>query len=122
MALMTASDHGRRSGQGAPSVRSTSSIGNFVSPPALTLRAMSRLLQCSKEPHSLVGDGEDARRNCQAERPRGVEIDHEFQLGRPHYRQISGLLSFENPAAVDTNLVISVSDPCSLTHQSASPD
>jgi hypothetical protein len=40
-AMTANSGHGRRSGQGAPSVRSTSSTGNILSPPALTLRAKS---------------------------------------------------------------------------------
>jgi hypothetical protein len=35
-AMTANSGHGRRSGQGAPSVRSTSSTGNILSPPAIT--------------------------------------------------------------------------------------
>jgi hypothetical protein len=34
-AAMSLEGHGRRFGQGAPSVRSTSSTGNILSPPAL---------------------------------------------------------------------------------------
>ena len=41
--------HGRPSGQGAPSVRSTSSTGNILSPPALTLRAKRRHASGSAE-------------------------------------------------------------------------
>jgi len=38
--------------------------------------------------HDLVGDGEHAWRNSDAESLRGLQIDHQFELGRQHHRQI----------------------------------
>ena len=44
----------------------------------------------------------------EAERPSSLEIDHEFELGRLHHRQIGRLGTVENPIDVDTGLTIIV--------------
>jgi hypothetical protein len=52
----------------------------------------------------LVGDGEHARRNVQAERLGSLEIDDQLKFGRLQDRQVGGLLTLENPANVDAKL------------------
>src|ERR1700737_3151159 len=41
----------------------------------------------------LVGDGKQARRNGQTERPRGREVDDEFKPGRLHDRKVGRLFA-----------------------------
>src|SRR5262249_20063341 len=48
----------------------------------------------------LVGAGEHCRRNVDAERLRGLEIDHHLEFGRCLNRKISWLLSLENSVDV----------------------
>jgi len=40
--------------------------------------------------YDLVGEGEDAMRNCQSERGSGLQVDHKFEPGRLLDRQIGG--------------------------------
>src|SRR6516164_8352185 len=49
----------------------------------------------------LVGDGEDVWRNREAERLRGVKVDHELEFCRLHDRQISRLFALEYPSNID---------------------
>jgi hypothetical protein len=41
----------------------------------------------------LVGVGEQAGRNGEAERPRGLELDEEIEFRRLHHREVDGLLA-----------------------------
>ena len=48
----------------------------------------------------LVGAGEERGRDREAEGLRGLEIDHQLELGRLLHGQIGGLLAFKNAADV----------------------
>src|SRR5262249_49798024 len=65
----------------------------------------------------LVGADEYRRRNVEAKRLRGLEIDDEIELGGLHHRQIGRLRTFENPADVDAGLAIGVRKVRSIAHQ-----
>jgi hypothetical protein len=60
-------------------------------------------MQRSKEQLSdhFVGEREQRRRNREAQSRRGLSIDHKFELDRDHDRQISRLLTFENPTRIN---------------------
>jgi hypothetical protein len=83
---MSPSGHGRRLGQGRPSVHSTSSTRNFVSPPAVKLRATCCHMRCSKDTH-LVGDQQEWFRNGEPERLAGgfkLDIGNPVALAPAH--------------------------------------
>ena len=52
--------------------------------------------------------GEQRRRNGEAERPGGLEVDDQFELGRLLDRQVGGLRALENAADIDAGLTIRV--------------
>jgi hypothetical protein len=52
----------------------------------------------------LVGACEQRRWYIDAERPRGLQIDDEFELGRLHDRQIGRIGALENFAGVSSSL------------------
>src|SRR6266478_305828 len=54
-----------------------------------------------------VGDCEQCRRHRQTERLRGLQVDHQFELGRLYDRKVGRLPAPENAAGVKANLVIS---------------
>jgi hypothetical protein len=67
----------------------------------------------------LVGAGREGRRHFDAQRPRGVKIDHELEAGRLHHWQISGLFALENSAGIDGGLPIGVRKFGAAAHQAA---
>src|ERR1017187_6596544 len=67
----------------------------------------------------LVGNGEHARGNGEAERFRGLEVDHELEFCRLNYRHIGGLGALENPAGVDADLTVCVGEVASIAHQAS---
>src|SRR5437660_9334876 len=44
----------------------------------------------------LVGAHEQRRRHVEAERLRGLEVDHQFKFSRLLYRQVGGFYTFQN--------------------------
>src|SRR5262245_66583998 len=67
----------------------------------------------------LVSDSEQSWREANAECLRGVQVDHELELGRLHHRQVAGLFALENAAGIDTSQAICISDARSVAHQTA---
>ena len=70
----------------------------------------------------LIGEGEQRRRNSEAERPGGLEVDDELEFGGLHDREVGGLLAVENPAGVDADLAIGISDAGPVAHQATGYD
>jgi hypothetical protein len=56
----------------------------------------------------LVGAAGERQRDGDAERPGGLGIDDEVELGRLHDRQVAGLLALENAAGIDSDLAIGI--------------
>src|SRR5438105_1806077 len=56
----------------------------------------------------LVGKREQRRRDRQAERPGGLQVDDHLELGRLHHWQVGRLLTSENPSEIDTGLAIAI--------------
>jgi hypothetical protein len=52
----------------------------------------------------LVRDRKQLGRHLDAECSRGFQVDHEFELGRLHHRQVGRLLALENAAGVEAGL------------------
>src|SRR6516165_3666986 len=56
----------------------------------------------------LVGACEQYRWNVDAERPGGLQVDDEIELGGPQDRQVGRLRALENVAGIDASLEILV--------------
>src|ERR1700747_3417800 len=67
----------------------------------------------------LVGDGEQRRRNREAERLRGLEVDHQLEFRGLHHRKVSRLLALENPPDINANLSIGIDETGAVAHQAA---
>ena len=67
----------------------------------------------------LVGDGEHARRNGEAERLSGRAVDDELEFGRLQHRQVGGLSALKDAAGIDADLTKHVREVGSIAHQPA---
>jgi hypothetical protein len=71
-------------------VRFAPKSGHRLASLARPVNAKSGHMRCSKKSSfdHLVGAGEHAKRNCQAQRLSGLEVDHQRERGRLDNRQI----------------------------------
>src|SRR6516162_2168281 len=87
----------------------------------LTGLKMSRITRAASFDH-LVGDGEHAGRNGEAERLGRLHVNDQLEFGRLLDRQITGLFAFKNAAGMDPDQVESVRKIRSVAHETASLD
>src|SRR5262245_20650708 len=67
----------------------------------------------------LVGAGEQRGRDFKADRAGGWQVNDQFKLGRPHYREVGRLGTLEDFAGVDTGLTVPFCLARSIAHQAA---
>src|SRR5262245_55723076 len=70
----------------------------------------------------LVGAAKHRRRHRKAERLRGFEIDYQLELGWRLYRQVGGLLAFEDTIDVAGRLPVQIGETGSIGNQAAGGD
>ena len=63
---------------------------------------MTSITSPRDQPHSITrfANGQQVRGDVQSHRPRGLEIDDEFELGRRLRRQVGRCLSLENAVVI----------------------
>jgi hypothetical protein len=69
--------------------------------------------------HQLVGERKQIRRDIEAERFGGCEVDDEIDLACQLNRHIGGCRPFENPASVDPGTTIGIGLARSVAHKDA---
>src|SRR5438876_2182262 len=67
----------------------------------------------------LVGGDEQSIWYLEAKRLRGLEVDHELELGRQHNRQINRLLGFEDASGINAGLTVCIDNAGRVAHQAA---
>src|SRR4029450_9813875 len=65
----------------------------------------------------LVGNGEHAGRNAQAECLGGLEVNDQLELGRLRDRKVGWLFALENSASINAGLAPGIGPARSVTHQ-----
>ena len=64
-----------------------------------------------------VGEGEQRGRNREPERPRGLRVDHELELGRLHDWQVRRFCTLQDATNINTRLAPANSDDGALAHR-----
>src|SRR5262245_40888749 len=67
----------------------------------------------------LVGAGEHGRRNVDAQRPRGFEIDKEVEFCRQRHRQLSSLFALHDPTDIVAGLPIGIGSAGAVADEAA---
>jgi hypothetical protein len=67
----------------------------------------------------LVGAARQCRRHLDAERLRRAQVDHKFNPGRLHDRQVGRFCALENAARIDAGLPVRIRNAGSVAHQAA---
>src|SRR3981189_838687 len=70
-------------------------------------------------PDHLVCPLQQRRRNRQAEGLGRLEVDHQLELGRLQYRQLSRLGALQDASSVDSGLTIRIGNAGAVAHQAA---
>src|SRR5262249_61922504 len=70
----------------------------------------------------LVGDGEYARWDGEAERFGSLHVDDQLEFGRLQDRQIGRLLALENPAGEDADLAVRIRPSGAIANQTTGRD
>src|SRR6516162_5847098 len=68
----------------------------------------------------LVGEGKDAVRNIEAEGLGSLEVDHQFEFGWLHYREVSRPFALEDTGGIIAHLPVAVADIVTVAHQATS--
>src|SRR5262249_54558698 len=82
-------------------------------------RQMTRRRHCAASLDYLVSEGEDRRRNSEAERPGGFEVDDQFKFRRLDDWQLGGPSAPEGPSRINRRLAIDVRKTWSVAAQAA---
>src|SRR5262245_17545759 len=88
---------------------------------ARPLCAKSVPTRCTRAPlfDHLVGVSEQPVRHVEVECPGCLEVEHELEFGRLHYRQVGRLFALENAPGIDAGLAIGIGDAGSIADQPA---
>src|SRR6516164_1094912 len=69
--------------------------------------------------YDLVGGRQQRFRDGEAERPRGLEVDDEFDFCQLLHRQVGWFLAFQNAPGIDANLVVETAPSNAIAYQAA---
>src|SRR3954464_11947757 len=67
----------------------------------------------------VIGAGADGGWNLDADRFRGLEVEHELELGGQNDRQVGRLIALENPPGIDATLAKGIRNVVAVTDQAA---
>src|SRR5262249_11791069 len=85
----------------SPSIRWSVASPTAARPPRAATQPRRRGGNACGSFDDLIGSGREPEWHLDPERPRRLQIDHEFELAGLYDREIGGLLAFENPPGID---------------------
>src|SRR6516164_8273227 len=65
----------------------------------------------------LVGEREKRGLHFDTKRARGLEIEDEFQSGRPLHRHVGGLFPLQYPCRIGSHLIKLLANDCAVVHE-----